>query len=554
MQKFKHFVFGTLFDIHPTNAYKITNKDLYTVTGDTPVLSNSSVNNGIGGYCGLEPTESGNMITFSDTTTGADTMFYQPDPFIGYPHVQGLYAKGNHKWCEKEYLYLISVVRRAAGKGWSYSNKFTRKFVSELKVLLPVKDNLLLDVELMSEIIGGGISMSNIDTSSWKEFLITDLFELCPVKSKLTKLDLCNTGVVPVYSSETSNNGINGYTDVAAQFIVDEKTPLYLVFGDHTRSMNIAEESFCVMDNVKVLKPKCSVSVEMLLYISTVWKKAIPDLGYARHWSVAKDLSIKLPVKDVEEIDWEYMQERITELEQERITELEQYLIATGLNDYELTDEDKDILATKLTDGVVLQNSISGNGCLKEARMFRVGDLFMSRTGDTDLQKYHINGNGYYVVSSGLENNGVIGKTDVSAKIFDADTITIDMFGNCFYRDEQYKMVTHARVFSLLPLFGGLNRLNGQYIISQFKYLPSIYNYSNMCSWNKIQNDELCLPIQTDANNTPVIDQNHTYHPDGYVPDWIYMEKYICAIEKVVIKDVVDYKDSIIAKTKEIVA
>ena len=343
MQRFKHFVLGTLFDIHPTNAYKITNKDLYTVMGNTPVLSNSSVNNGIGGYCGLEPTESGNMITFSDTTTGADTIFYQPDPFIGYPHVQGLYAKGNHKWCEKEYLYLISVVRRAAGKGWSYSNKFTRKFVSELKVLLPVKD-LLLDVGLMSEIMGGGISMSNVDTSSWKEFLITDLFELCPVKSKLTKLDLCNTGAVPVYSSETSNNGINGYTDVAAQFIVDEKTPLYLVFGDHTRSMNIVDESFCVMDNVKVLKPKYSVSAEALLYISTVWKKAIPDLGYARHWSVAKDLSIKLPVKEIEEIDWEYMQERITELEQERITELEQYLIATGLNDYELTDEDKEVL------------------------------------------------------------------------------------------------------------------------------------------------------------------------------------------------------------------
>jgi len=186
MQKFKHFVLGTLFDIHPTNAYKITNKDLYAETGNTPVLSNSSTNNGIGGYCGLEPTESGNMITFSDTTTGADTMFYQPDPFIGYPHVQGLYAKGNHEWCEKEYLYLISVVRRAAGKGWSYSNKFTRKFVSELRVFLPVKE--------------------------------------------------------------------------------------------------------------------------------------------------------------VEEIDWDYMQERITELEQERITELEQYLIATGLNDYELTDEDKQVL------------------------------------------------------------------------------------------------------------------------------------------------------------------------------------------------------------------
>lgn len=35
--------------------------------------------------------------------------------------------------------------------------------------------------------------------------------------------------------------------------------------------------------------------------------------------------------------------------------------------------------------------------------------------------------------------------------------------------------------------------------------------------------------------------------------DWKFMEKYIHAVEKIVIKDVVDYKDSVIAKTKEIV-
>ena len=156
MRKFKHFVLGALFDIHPTNAYKITNKDLYAVAGNTPVLSNSSVNNGIGGYCGLDSTEPGNMITFSDTTTGADTMFYQPGPFIGYPHVQGLYSKGKHKWDEKEYLYLISVIRRAAGKGWSYSNKFTRKWVSDLKILLPVKTIYVPDFDLMASLVGGG--------------------------------------------------------------------------------------------------------------------------------------------------------------------------------------------------------------------------------------------------------------------------------------------------------------------------------------------------------------------------------------------------------------
>lgn len=50
------------------------------------------------------------------------------------------------------------------------------------------------------------------------------------------------------------------------------------------------------------------------------------------------------------------MQDRVTELEQEHIAELEQdraakldaYLKATGLNDYELTEDDKHILASKV--------------------------------------------------------------------------------------------------------------------------------------------------------------------------------------------------------------
>ena len=98
----KHILFkvGDLFDIHPTEIYKMTNSDLYKNSGHTPVVSNSSTNNGIGGYVDLEPTEKGNIITFSDTTTGADTMFYQKSPFIGYPHVQGMYPYNPDVWTE----------------------------------------------------------------------------------------------------------------------------------------------------------------------------------------------------------------------------------------------------------------------------------------------------------------------------------------------------------------------------------------------------------------------------------------------------------------------
>lgn len=524
-------------------------------SGNIPRISVTSMNNGIIGYYADMDSKNYRVYDNCISVSFLGTVFYHPYRASFDMKVHCLKPK-NHDLKRGEALYLVSCIEKLVCHN-TYGNQTSSTDLPYMKISLPAKTAYEPNFDLLSEIIGGGIDMSNIDTSSWKEFLITDLFELCPVKSKLTKLDLCNTGVVPVYSSETSNNGINGYTDVAAQFIVDEKTPLYLVFGDHTRSMNIAEESFCVMDNVKVLKPKCSVSVETLLYISTVWKKAISDLGYARHWSVAKDLTIKRPVKESEEIDWEYMQERITELEQERITELEQYLIATGLNDYELTDEDKDILATKLTGGGILQNSISGNGCLKEARMFRIGDLFnVEGTKSLDAGALEFRDTGVNFVGRTDENNGVQGMID--RQVFapnDAKTITATVIGNykyVKYQEEPY--YCSQNVNKLTPVFP-INQFLGLYFRNVIQKFVSLYDgRQSGYKLDELRDYTFILPIQTDTNNTPVIDQNHTYHPDGYIPDWTYMEKYIRAIEKVVIKDVVDYKDSIITKTKEIVA
>ena len=91
---------------------------------------------------------------------------------------------------------------------------------------------------------------------------------------------------------------------------------------------------------------------------------------------------------------------------------------------------------------MVLQNSTSGNGYLKEARMFRVGDLFNGQTGDVDLQQKDVNGEGTYFINSGVDNNGIKGKTDKPAKIFSANTISIDFWGNAYYCDFQYKMAT----------------------------------------------------------------------------------------------------------------
>ena len=94
-----------------------------------------------------------------------------------------------------------------------------------------------------------------------------------------------------------------------------------------------------------------------------------------------------------------------------------------------------------------------------------------------------------------------------------------------------------------------------QYLISSlYKSLKPRYNWNGSISKKKIQTDVISLPIQTNADHTPIIDPKNTYHPEGYIPDWSFMEKYIRAVEKVVIKDVVDWKDEEIKKTIEMVS
>ena len=149
---FKEFRIGDLFDIHPTKSYGYTNAQLFKTIGDTPVVVNSSKNNGIGGRIGLAPTEKANMITFSDTTT-AESIFVQDEMFIGYSHVQGLYPYSD-KWTKRSLMYLAALFRKKAIQmKFDYNNKFNRSIASDIVVSLPVNNLNQIAFEYMENYI-----------------------------------------------------------------------------------------------------------------------------------------------------------------------------------------------------------------------------------------------------------------------------------------------------------------------------------------------------------------------------------------------------------------
>ena len=151
--RWQSFKIGELFEIKPTKAYKMTNTTLFETKGDVPVVTNSSLNNGVSAYVGLDPTEKGNMITYSDTTT-SEGIFYQPRDFVGYSHIQGLYPLVHKdKWNRYSLLYFVSVFRKASFGKFDYGNKFNRKIAKEMRVLLPILDSKNINFDFMESFI-----------------------------------------------------------------------------------------------------------------------------------------------------------------------------------------------------------------------------------------------------------------------------------------------------------------------------------------------------------------------------------------------------------------
>ena len=383
-----------------------------------------------------------------------------------------------------------------------------------------------------------------------KEIRLGDLFVISNSKG-VNANQVKFGGSYPYVTRTEKDNGIAGY--IYADNL-DKINPANTIsFGQDTWTLFYQSEPYFTGNRVKILKLKdenFKLTEEVALYLITAMKKVLVGLtwGTSKNEVNFENRTICLPVTSSGEIDWQYMQERIAELEQERIAELEQeriaelehYLVASGLNDYELTEEDKSILATELFNSDDATELPSENSCRKEARKFRVGDLFEVKT---PVKKFNASsveitdkiGHPYVVRSS--TNNGIRGYINEDEKYlnegntfsFGQDTATI------FWQEKPF--FTGDKIKILKPKFA-CNSEIANYIMNGIAMAFCYFSWGTQSfKVSVIEDAELLLPV--------------TY--DG-LPDWSFMEKYIRAVEKIVIKDVVDWKDEEIKKTKEIVS
>ena len=328
----------------------------------------------------------------------------------------------------------------------------------------------------------------------------------------------------PYFTRTVFNNGIYGY--------VDYFDDAHLIKGNSIAVGMMGMQFFYMAHDfyagqfTKTLFPKFNgLDADIALYFISILNLYQGRLKaeLVRHFeSFLLSQSVPLPTSNGE-IDFDFIRRYIATLKAERLATLKAYLQAAGLSD------------TILTEG-----ELAALDALRQNRMvwkpFSIGDIFDEpQSGDIDIQNRDINGKGCLFINSGVTNCGIKGRTDRDARTFPANSITIDFFGNAYYRSEKYKLATHNHVFS----FTGdviKNRPVGLFLIATMSYLPLIYSYGNMATKPTLKKNVLNLPV-TD---------------EGEI-DFLFMENLISAQIKSAIKDILYSKDLEITTTAEII-
>ena len=283
------YYLGDLFEINPTNYYRLQNREIISENGRIPLISNSSTENGIMGFSNLAPLNKGNSITCSDTTIGADTMFYQENDFIGYSHIQHLVPK--FKPFNKAIAsIIISACRVSTSKQYDYGNKFNRVAMNNTKIQLPTKKGKI-DYEFMESFIAEleaqriaeleaqriaeleafllaselkDYNLTNEEQKvledfengklNWKEFNIGSLFDIDSYKKRFdaNKVIISETGK-PYVVRTSLNNGIRGFINEDEEYLNDGNT---ISFGQDTATMFYQEQPYFTGDKIKIVKSK----------------------------------------------------------------------------------------------------------------------------------------------------------------------------------------------------------------------------------------------------------------------------------------------------------
>ena len=342
------------------------------------------------------------------------------------------------------------------------------------------------------------------------------MFEVCSSKKIFHANDIAEisekqiNNSLPYIVRTTQNNWLRWYIIEDELYANDWNT---LSFAQDTFSVFYQKQNYFTWNKVKVLKPKFKNNNEVILqYITACFQKTLNTLTWWIGSTVEtiKEIKIQLPTKNGE-IDFEFMEDFIEELEWVKIQKLDSYLEETGLKDCELTQEEAQ----------VLRDFESGKF---EWGEFKYNDFFELKIIQNKLSKSDLDISGSIpIYSSDSSNNWIIWHTKRKAEftisclneiyiVFWDHTRMMNIAMEDFSVADNVKVLSSKKAHNLKDLF---------FILSSWK--KNIPNKWYSRHWSIAKDTFFSIPTKN----------NH--------PDYELMETLISAVQKLVVRDMVKY-------------
>lgn len=352
-------------------------------------------------------------------------------------------------------------------------------------------------------------------TQQFKEFNLIDLFSEGKISRglRITKNDRLQ-GDIALVTAGKENHGIAEY--IKSHKAMSEGECLTIDMFGNCFYRNI---KFFYDDNIIMLKNN-KFNKRAYLYINSMLNYLPSKHGYSKQFRY-KDLNntyISLPITSEGELDFEYMENYIKEIEQKYVQNLREGLDEKINNLLELTQKTEDDISDENIQA--LKERMRLEYSQKEFKEFKVGELFTpilnTFRGTTKL------GVGKFplVCGSGI-NNGRDGYGN-SGELFNNEITmsTRGSSGSTFYQDGKFILNNNAMV---LKSKIGNNKYVLLYIVALFNKL-GYSGYDNYPTKSGIVEDVLNLPINSDGDI-----------------DYDFMERYVKSLEAVHTHTLLEY-------------
>ena len=370
-------------------------------------------------------------------------------------------------------------------------------------------------------------------TVKWGKFKLTDVFEVKNTKSILSTDIIENSGTTPYLCASADNNAVSTYVQYNEKYI--EKGNCIFI-GGKTFVVSYQETDFYSNDSHNLalyLKGGKKNKYIFLFLAACIYKSLFYKYSWGNSISKSKIQNdvINIPITTTGIIDFDFMESFVAELDAERIAELSAYLTVSGLDNYELTKQERMTLDDLKT--------VTWSA-------YRMGDLFdYVKTKELPYKAKELptEATGDYILpclTSSFKNQGLNYYAPKEGATVLKSVITIPK------NSDVYRAYYQSSEFTVLSDAYAIDWKYDKRILSREQYLFLV-----MCI-NKVTD----LPIYSYKNKLggwKVVKDKYIQLPqlNGEI-DFDFMDTLISAIQKLAIKDVVKYADQKTAGTKQI--